>query len=217
MPGGNRPDRPQDGARGAGELRRQTGGDHPGIDGARGGRAHRDPGEDRQAEHVVHVALGERAPGLLDQDRSAAAGHARGRDRAPQRQVARVHDHHRPVHHFEQGPGRRFVGGAGVDHGRARPRREGDGQSGAGLRRGGTGAGGRAPGRQEVEHGRHLDRQPVEGVGRRLRTGGEPGGQARLRVGGQAEDRGLIAGEVGEAGAGRVHPGQRQSAGGGEH
>ena len=66
----------------------------------------------------------------------------------------------------------------------------------------GTAARGRGrPRGSNADPGGDLDEQPVERVGGRLGAGVEPVDETELGIGAEAEDRGLVTGEVGEADA----------------
>ena len=105
---------------------------------------------------------------------------------------------------------------SGVDDARNRSVAQRDRQRGAGLglgeRRERSGA--RAPG-HERDAGGGLHGQAVERIGGRLGTGGQPVGQPGFGIGAEAEDRGLVAREIGETDAdraGRARPRTRRRA-----
>ena len=155
-------------------------------------------------------------PGSCRTTRPNARPVERRRGRAPERQVALPDDQQRRVAHLEHGAGDRRVGDADVDD-RERPVAERDRERGAGL-------GGRrrleharqAAARQQREPGHDLDAEPVERVGGRGGTGGEPVGDAGLGLGAEAEHRGLVAAEVDEPDRADATGGVDRAGGGGD-
>jgi hypothetical protein len=104
----------------------QAGDEDAGVDGASDGGVDGDGRDDGQAEHVRHVALRERSPGL-DDDNHAVVAHA-CREQGAQADVARASEDgvvlHRPVRGAEAPLARLDVveradlGAAPVDHDR---------------------------------------------------------------------------------------------------
>jgi HAD superfamily hydrolase (TIGR01490 family) len=87
---------------------------------------------------------------------------------------------------------------ADVGHGRSRVGAQRDGQRGARLGRSGRDIA--RAGAEQREPGPRGDRKPVERVRGRLGPDAEPVAQPGIGIGREAEDRGLIAGEIGETG-----------------
>ena len=198
------PDPRREVGRGASEPVREPRRQHPGIDGTEDLVAERDSREYRHAEHVSDLTPAERAPGLLDEHGSQRAGERRRAYGPAQRQVAAADDGN--VASATSATARRggFVRATTVDDNGVRSVAQCHRQ-----RRPAT-ASGRAvsrrdrPAERQQRHAwRHLDREPVERLGGRLRSGGEPIEQTQLGFGTEAEDRGLVAVEIGEPAPGR--------------
>ena len=119
---------------------------------------------------------------------------------APQAEVAAAQDHDRHVGDLDRHPRRGRIGAAGVDNAGQLGRVAGPPARAAPASAAAAGASRRGvPGGIEGQAGRDLDGETVEGVGRRVRSGGEPFGDPGIRVGAEAEDRGEITTEIGEA------------------
>ena len=176
-------------------------GQDAGVDRAGDRFPSRHPGDHGAAEHVGDLPRADRPARLLHHDEPGRPAERRMTHRPAQGEVAAAHHHERHVGHLEQRPGRRRLGGAGIDERGHRTVAERHRERGTRLGfRTGRQRRGWVAGRDQRDAGRRLDREPIQRVARRPGPGLEPVGDAGAGFGAEAEDRRLVTAEIDEPG-----------------
>ncbi len=175
----------------------QPGRQHPGVDRTGDRRAGRDGGEDRDTEHILDVGGAEGATVLVDQDRADGVDDRGMADGPSQAQVTTAHHDDSRARDLGERPRRGIVEATEVAHTRARIGVERDRECGTRLGERGPAEG--IAGRKQRESGRNLEREMLQGVDRRARTGAHPVVQTGNGIVRETEDRRLVAREIDDA------------------